>query len=137
MARHRRLATFVEGALQPANQRVDFILRGLRIARRRHEAAPQFAYSVLEDLRVLSHGLCGELVEHDIASANYGVVATDAVALYDGPLLFGMRRNLVRGLGKDVSVNRNDTDSTRNAEKISSEFCTSHHEFIVDFDTGK
>ena len=127
MARHGRLAALVDGALEPANQRVDFLLRGLATSGRRHEAPPQFAHGGLEDLGVLGHGLCGEPVEHDVAGANDGVVATDAVVLHDGPLLFGRRRELVRALGKDDGGNRNDTDGTRNADKKSSEFYTSHH----------
>jgi hypothetical protein len=38
-----------------------------------------------------------------------------------------MLRDLVRGLGEDLGVGRNDTDGTRNADKPSSEFHISHH----------
>jgi len=33
-----------------------------------------------------------------------------------------MLRDLVRGLGEDLGVGRNDTDGTRNTDKPSSEF---------------
>ena len=148
MARHGCLAALVDGALEPANQRVDLLLRGLATAGRRHEAPPQFVHGGLEDLGVLGHGLCGEPVEHDVAGANDGVVATDAVALHDGPLLFRRRRELlfgrrcelVRALGKDDVGNRDDTDGTRNADKKSSEFHTSHHDlrlFMLQENRGR
>jgi hypothetical protein len=38
-----------------------------------------------------------------------------------------MLRDLVRGLGEDLGVGRNDTDGARNADKPSSEFHISHH----------
>ena len=95
---------------------------GWSIAGRRHQAPAQFAHSFLEDLGVPGHGLCVELVEQDVAGANDAIVATEAVGLNGGPLRSGRRRDLVRGLGKDVGVSRKDTDGTRNADKTSSEF---------------
>ena len=117
MARKVRLAAFVEGALEPANQRVDFLLRGLEIAGRRHLAPAQFAHSFLEDLGVPGHGVCIKLVEEEVAGANGLVVATEAVGLNGGPLRFGMLRDLVRGLGKGLGVGRKDTDGNRNADR--------------------
>ena len=127
MARKVRLAAFVERALEPANQRVDFLLRGLDHAGRRHLAPAQFAHDFLEDLGVLGHGLGAKLVQKEVTGANVLVVATEAVEPNGGPLRFGMLRDLVRGLGEGLGVGRNDTDGTRNADKPSSEFHISHH----------
>jgi len=53
--RRLRLAGFVERALEPARQRVDFPLRGLGSAGRRHLAPTQFAHNFLEDLWMFGH----------------------------------------------------------------------------------
>src|SRR5262249_54973462 len=144
MARKVPLAAFVERALEPANQRVDFLLRGLGKAGRRHLAPAQFAHSFLEDLGVLAHGPGAKLVQKEVTGANALVVATEAVELNGGPLRSGMLRDLIRGLGEDFGVGRNDTDGTRNADKPSSEFhitppseFRTGHGFTVDCDTGK
>ena len=81
------------------------------------------------------HGLGAKLVQKEVAGANVLVVATEAVEPNGGPLRFGMLRDLVRGLGEDLGVGRNDTDGTRNADKPSSEFHISHHlaSLISDF----
>src|SRR5262249_3824240 len=102
-------------------------------------------HNFLEDLGVFGHGLGAKLVQKEVTGANALVVATEAVELNGGPLRFGLLRDLVRGLGEDLGVGRNDTDGTRNADKPSSEFHISHHlarfipahGFIVDCDTGK
>src|ERR1700716_2899667 len=121
-ARKVRLAAFVERTLEPANQCVDFLLRGLENAGRRHLAPAQFAHNFLEDLGVFGHGLGAKLVQKEVAGANELVVATEAVGLNGGPLRFGMLRDLVRGLGEDLGVGRNHTDGTRKTDKQSSEF---------------
>jgi len=82
-----------------------------------------------EDLGVAGYGVCDELTEQQVACANAGIVATEAVVLNSGPLRFGLLRALVRGLGKTHGVSRNDTDGTRNTNKPSSELHTSHHGF--------
>ncbi len=130
-----RLAAFVERALEPANQRIDFLLRGLQHAGRRHLAPAQFAHDFLEDLGVLGHGLGAKLVQKEITGGNALVVAAEAVELNGGPLRFGTLRDLVRGLGEDLGVGRNDTNGTRNTDKPSSEFHISHRlaRFIWDF----
>ena len=115
-------AAFVERALEPANQRVDLLLRGLGRAGRRHLAPAQFAHRFLEDLGVFGYRLGAELVQEEVAGLNVLVVATEAVGLNGGPLRFGMLRDLVRGLGEGLGVGRNDTDGTRNADKPYSEF---------------
>ena len=85
---------------------------GWGYAGRRHLAPAQFAHSFLEDLGVPGHGVCVKLVQEEVAGANGLVVATEAVGLNGGPLRFGMLRDLVRGLGKDLGVGRKDTDGT-------------------------
>jgi hypothetical protein len=104
-------------ALEPADQRVDFLLRGLEIAGRRHLASAQFAYGFLEDLGVRGHGVFIELTEEEVACFNAGIVATEAVVLDGGPLRLGTLRDLlgglVRGLGIDDGISRKDTDGTR------------------------
>src|SRR5215510_16066084 len=127
VARKVRLAAFVEGALEPANQRVDFLLRGLEEAGRRHLAPAQFAHSFLEDLGVLGYGLGAKLVQKEVTGANVLVVANEAVGLNGGPRRSGTLRDLIRGLGEDLGVGRNDNDGTRNADKPSSELHISHH----------
>src|ERR1043165_417093 len=122
VARKLLLAALIEGALEPANQRVDFLLRGLGQAGPRHLAPAQFAHNFLEDLGVLGHGLGAKLVQQEVTGGNELVVATEAVGLNGGPLRSGMLRDLVRGLGEDRGVGRNDYDCTRNAEKPASEF---------------
>src|SRR5439155_25292537 len=122
-----RLAAFVERALEPANQRVDLLLGGLGQAGRRHLAPAQLAHSLLEDLGVFAHGLGAKLVQQEVTGANVLVVATEAVGLNGGPLRFGTLRDLVRGLGEDLGVGRNDPDGTRNADKPASEFHISPH----------
>src|SRR5262249_52230837 len=67
-------------------------------------------------------GLGAKLVQNEVAGLNVLVVATEAVGLNGGPLRCGMLRDLVRGLGEDLGVGRNDTDGTRNADKPASEF---------------
>ena len=129
-----RLAAFVERALEPANQRVDFLLRGLVDAGRRHLAPAQFADNFLEDLGVLGHGLGAKLVQKEVTGTNFLVVATEAVEPNGGPLRFGMLRDLVRGLGEDLGGGRNDTDGTRNPDKPSSEFHISASLASIIFD---
>src|SRR5205807_3893184 len=121
-ARKVRLAAFVERALEPASQRVDFLLRGLGHAGRRHLAPAQFAHNFLKDLGVFGHGPGAKLVQKEVTGANALVVATEAVGPNGGPLRFGMLRDLVRGLGEDLGVAGNDTDGRTNADKPSSEF---------------
>src|SRR5262249_52029586 len=84
-------------------------------------------HDFLEDLGVFGHGLGAKLVQKEVAGANFLVVATPAVELNGGPLGFGTLRDLVRGLGEDLGVGRNDNDGTRNADKPSSELHISHH----------
>jgi hypothetical protein len=76
---------------------------------------------------VFGHGLGAKLVQKEVTGFNELVVATEAVVLNGGPLRFGMLRDLVRGLGEDLGVGRNDNDGTRNADKPFSEFHISHH----------
>jgi hypothetical protein len=63
VAREVRLAGFIEGALEPVNEGVDFLLRGLEIARRRHLPPLQFAYGLLENFGVRGDGAGVELTE--------------------------------------------------------------------------
>src|SRR5262249_51631452 len=132
-ARKAPLAAFVERALEPANQRVDFLLRGLEEAGRWHLTPAQFAHSFLEDLGVFGYGLGAKLVQNEVTGAHVLVVANKAVGLNGGPLRFGTLRDLVRGLGEDLGVGRNDTDGTRNADEPSSEF---HQPPPSEFHTG-
>src|SRR5262249_4993775 len=132
-ARKVRRAALVERALEPANQRVDFLLRGLGNAGRRHLAPAQFAHNFLEDLGVFGHRLGAKLVQKEVTSGNELVVAPEAVGLNGGPRRFGMLRDLGRGLGEDFGVDRNDTDGTRNADKPSSVLHISHHLVRVSY----
>jgi hypothetical protein len=68
---------------------------------------------------VLGHRLGVKLVQQEVAGAYALVVATEAVVLDDGPLRFGTRRDLVRGLGEGLGAGRNDTDGTTNADEPS------------------
>src|SRR5205085_5245800 len=123
----------------------DFPLRGLGSAGRRHLAPTQFAHSFLEYLGLFGHRLRADLVQEEVAGANAVVVTTEAVGLNCGPLRLRTLRDLNRGLGEDLGVDRNNTDGARNADKPSSEFHISHHlarfipghRIIVDYDTGK
>jgi hypothetical protein len=71
---------------------------------------------------VFGHGLGAKLVQKEVTGANGLVVATKAIGLNGGPLRLGTLRDLVRGLGEDLGVSRNDNDGTRNADKPASEF---------------
>jgi hypothetical protein len=71
---------------------------------------------------VLGHGLGAKLVQKEVAGGNELVVATEAVGLNGGPLRSGLLCDLVRGLGEDLGVGRNDNGGTRNADKPASEF---------------
>ena len=86
MARKVSLAAFVERGLEPRNQCVDFLLRGLDHAGRRHLAPTQFAHNLLEDLGVFRHGLGAKLVQKQVAGTNFLVVATEAVEPNGVPL---------------------------------------------------
>ena len=57
----------IDRALEPGDHRVDFRLFGLRAARGRHEAAAQLVHDGFEHLRVLRHGVRGELLETELA----------------------------------------------------------------------
>jgi len=94
---------------------------------------------------VFGYVIGAKLVQEKVAGFNELVVAPEAVGLNRGPLRFGMLRDLGRGLGEDLGVDRNETDGTGNTDKPSSVFHISHHlasltsshGFIVDCDTGK
>ena len=74
-----RLAAFVERGLEPANQRVDVLLRGLVDAGRRHLAPAQFAHNFFEDLGVFGYRLGAKLVQKEVSGTNFLVMATEAV----------------------------------------------------------
>ena len=72
---------FVDRALEPRDEPVDFVLIRLPLAGRRHLPATELPYDLLEDLGVLGHGLGGKLLEAQLAGAINGVVAVDAIGL--------------------------------------------------------
>ena len=87
-----------ENRQQLAAHVVDFLLRRLGHAGRRHLAPAQFAHNFLEDLGVFGHGLGAKLVQKEVTGGNELVVATEAVGLNGGPRRFGTLRDLVNPL---------------------------------------
>ena len=69
-----------------ARLRVDRLLVGLRLARRRHQAAAQLAHRLFPDLGVVAEALRRHRVEGDAAGPVRGVVALAAVLVEELPL---------------------------------------------------
>ena len=76
----RTFGTRVEGVLHPGDERIDILLRGLRISRRRHQTSAQFAQRLFPDLRVLRRSLEVQTVQREPAALHARVVARGAVS---------------------------------------------------------
>ena len=83
-----------------------------RIAGRGHEAAAQLAHDVLERLRLVRHVLRTHGIEGDTGRELGGVVAVDAVALEQAPVLAGALGGRTRPV-----LRRKPTAGKRNAER--------------------
>src|SRR6185503_9912690 len=97
--RHDRLIAvvrdrgLVERVLKPYDERLEPLLVGTRLFRRRHRVAAQLAHGHLELLGMLRDALGLDLLEVEAAGEIGGVVAIGAIALDERPLLRGAVRD--------------------------------------------
>src|SRR6185312_17558748 len=79
----------IEGILQPTNETLHGRVVGLRVSRRRHEAAAQLAHGMLPRLSRLRNLLRCHGVECNTTRPVLGVMTLAAILLEHAPVLVG------------------------------------------------